>query len=108
MIKIIQGDITTLAVDAIVNVANDSIAFPCISTGIYGYPIEDAAKIAVREVRDYLTQSCREAEVAEGEGRAPSRPQDGRAVASQPPMEVIFCCFSERDKQTYEQVWKEL
>ena len=44
MIKIIQGDITTLAVDAIVKVANDSIAFPCISTGIYGYPIEDAAK----------------------------------------------------------------
>ena len=45
----------------------------CISTGIYGYPIEDAAKIAVREVGDYLTQSCREAEVAEEEsGRARS------------------------------------
>ena len=49
-----------------------SIAFPCISTGIYGYPKEDAAKIAVREVGDYLTQSCREAEVAEEEsGRYP-------------------------------------
>ena len=72
MIKIIQGDITTLAVDAIVNAANDSIAFPCISTGIYGYPKEEAAIIAVREVQDYLTQSCREAEVAEGEsGRYP-------------------------------------
>ncbi len=30
-----------------------SIAFPCISTGVYGYPIEDAAKIAVREVRKF-------------------------------------------------------
>jgi len=51
-----------------------SIAFPCISTGVYGYPIEDAAKIAVREVREFL-------------------------VAKE--MEVIFCCFSERDVKVY-------
>ena len=31
-----------------------SIAFPCISTGVYGYPIEEAAKIAVREVEGFL------------------------------------------------------
>jgi len=31
-----------------------SIAFPAISCGIYGYPIEDAATIAVREVRAFL------------------------------------------------------
>jgi O-acetyl-ADP-ribose deacetylase (regulator of RNase III) len=55
MIKIVQGDITTLAVDAIVNAANDSIAFPCVTTGIYGCPIEDAAKIAVREVNRFLS-----------------------------------------------------
>ena len=84
-----------------------SIAFPCISTGIYGYPIEEAAKIAVREVEDYLTQSCRETEVAEsgqnGRARSPSAPgEDGRAVAPRPPIEVIFCCFSERDKTVYE------
>ena len=34
-----------------------SIAFPCISTGIYGYPIEDAAKIAVREVKAFLSHA---------------------------------------------------
>ena len=59
-----------------------SIAFPCISTGVYGYPIEDAARIAVREVREFLTQRRRDAEAAEE-------------------MEVIFCCFSERDQEVY-------
>ena len=81
-----------------------SIAFPCISTGIYGYPIEDAAKIAVREVRDYLTQSCREAEVAECEPGSLAAPQDRGAVAPRPLIEVIFCCFSERDAAVYEQL----
>jgi O-acetyl-ADP-ribose deacetylase len=32
-----------------------SIAFPAISCGIYGYPIPDAARIAVRTVADFLT-----------------------------------------------------
>ena len=100
-----------------------SIAFPCISTGIYGYPIEDAAKIAVREVREFLTQSRRGAECAEEESgryppaggcprsgcpsrgaRSPSAPQDRGAVAPRPPIEVIFCCFSERDAAVYEQL----
>ena len=67
-----------------------SIAFPCISTGVYGYPIKDAARIAVREVREFL--AAEDAKTAEGEGRASSRP----------PMEVIFCCFSARDKRVYE------
>ena len=31
-----------------------SIAFPSISTGAYGYPIAEAAAIAVETVRDYL------------------------------------------------------
>ena len=60
-----------------------SIAFPCISTGVYGCPIEDAAKIAVREVDEFLTQRRRDEENADE-------------------VEVIFCCFSERDKSQYE------
>jgi O-acetyl-ADP-ribose deacetylase len=31
-----------------------TISFPAISTGIYGYPAEEAAEIAVREVRSFL------------------------------------------------------
>ncbi|MBQ8126117.1 MAG: O-acetyl-ADP-ribose deacetylase [Kiritimatiellae bacterium] len=56
-----------------------SIAFPCISTGIYGYPKEEAAKIAVREVKAFL--AAKNAEAAK--------------------MEVVFCCFSERDAKVY-------
>lgn len=55
-----------------------SIAFPCISTGIYGYPREEAAKIALLEVREFL------------------------AAKNAEELEVIFCCFSERDKSVYE------
>jgi O-acetyl-ADP-ribose deacetylase (regulator of RNase III) len=34
-----------------------TIAFPCISTGVYGFPQERAAKIAVREVRKFLEEN---------------------------------------------------
>src|SRR5512145_472622 len=34
-----------------------SIAFPAISTGIYGYPLEAATKVAVATVRSELSQS---------------------------------------------------
>jgi O-acetyl-ADP-ribose deacetylase len=32
----------------------DSISFPSISTGIYGYPVEEASRTALRTVIDYL------------------------------------------------------
>ena len=31
-----------------------SVAFPSISTGIYGYPVEEASRIALRTISDYL------------------------------------------------------
>ncbi len=31
-----------------------SVAFPAISTGVYGYPMEDAARIAFRTIIDYV------------------------------------------------------
>jgi O-acetyl-ADP-ribose deacetylase (regulator of RNase III) len=35
-----------------------SVAFPAISCGIYGYPIDDAATIAVREVHAFLKRGA--------------------------------------------------
>lgn len=72
----------------------NSIAFPCISTGVYGYPIEDAARIAVREVREFLSR-------ADAQRRG-----EGAATSSLPEMEVIFCCFSKRDAAVYEELMK--
>ena len=57
-----------------------SVAFPCISTGVYGYPIGEAAEIAVREVRSF--------------------------VSEHPDLDVTFCCFSTRDKMVYEDILK--
>ena len=31
-----------------------SIAFPAISCGVYGYPVEQAARIAVSSIREFI------------------------------------------------------
>jgi len=36
-----------------------TIAFPCISTGVYGYPPEQAAQVAVEVIYEFLKQSER-------------------------------------------------
>jgi O-acetyl-ADP-ribose deacetylase (regulator of RNase III) len=60
-----------------------SIAFPAISTGIYGYPIAAATKTAVETVRGHVTAPA-----------ASSRPESSLR-------EIIFCCFSEADLAVY-------
>jgi len=65
---------------AVLAIAGDyhlrSLAFPCISTGIYGYPIAEAAEIAVRAVTAEL--------------------------AHLPVIEAVrFVCFSEADLAVY-------
>ena len=55
-----------------------SIAFPAISTGVYGYPLEDATAIAVKTVVQWL--------------------EDHADYA----MQVIFCCFDARTERVYQ------
>jgi O-acetyl-ADP-ribose deacetylase (regulator of RNase III) len=56
-----------------------SVAFPSISTGAYGFPLDLAAPIAIRTVRELTANS---------EGLD----------------EVIFCCFSAKDYGFYRQL----
>jgi O-acetyl-ADP-ribose deacetylase (regulator of RNase III) len=56
--------------------AIESIAFPAISCGVYGYPIEAAVAVAVREARNWLENCAR-----------PSR--------------IAFCCFGREIAEAY-------
>jgi O-acetyl-ADP-ribose deacetylase (regulator of RNase III) len=55
----------------------DSVAFPAISTGIYGYPKDQACAIAVATVDEWQRSHAR-------------------------PSEVVFCCFGVEDARLYE------
>ena len=54
-----------------------TIAFPAISTGVYGYPSTEAAQIAIATTREFI--------------RNPGALR-----------EITFCCFSPADLRTYE------
>lgn len=53
-----------------------SIAFPAISTGIYGFPLERAARIAVATVAEFVARSAQ-------------------------PQNVILCCFGDDSVQRH-------
>ncbi len=53
-----------------------SIAFPAISTGVYGFPKREAARIAVGAMREYEARF----------------------------EEIIACCFSEEDAAVYREI----
>jgi O-acetyl-ADP-ribose deacetylase (regulator of RNase III) len=54
----------------------ETVAFPCISTGIYGYPIEAACEVALRTCVEFLR-------------------------THELPREVTFVCFGRRDHEVY-------
>ncbi|GBD43685.1 O-acetyl-ADP-ribose deacetylase [bacterium HR40] len=56
----------------------ESIAFPAISTGVYGFPADRAARIAVRTVAEFLERNER-------------------------PKTVIFCCFGTESARLHRQ-----
>lgn len=60
-----------------------SIAFPSISTGVYGYPVDQASQVALEAVVDFFKVR-------------------GKAI------DVTLCCFSESDKQQYRKVLESL
>jgi O-acetyl-ADP-ribose deacetylase len=60
-----------------------TIAFPSISTGVYGYPIKKASHIALREVSSF-TENNGELEC------------------------IIFVCFSNADLQMYQKTYQDL
>ena len=51
------------SLEAVEQLGAESVAFPGISTGIYGFPIEPAAEIAVAEVRVWMAAHSRPARV---------------------------------------------
>ena len=59
--------------------ALETIAFPSISTGAYGYPAKPAARIAIETSRTFI--------------------QSARRLR-----EIIFCCFSAADLAVYEEL----
>ncbi len=54
-----------------------SVGFPCISTGIYAYPIEEATKIAIKTVKDWMKEN------------------------SNYDIVITFCCFDEASFDVY-------
>ena len=59
-----------------------SIAFPNISTGVYGYPKDKAAQVAVQAVKEYLQQHDTSLQ------------------------RVVFVCFDAENKRLYEEILK--
>ena len=61
------------------NYSIKSIAFPNISTGVYGFPKERAAKIAINSVSDFIS-------------------------SQHTIMEILFVCFDEENYEIYKQM----
>ncbi|MGM8885478.1 O-acetyl-ADP-ribose deacetylase [Psychrobacter sp. 1U2] len=66
-----------------------SLAFPSISTGVYGYPIDKATEVAVNTVRNYIQDKLKNS--------------DSFSIN-----DIIFCCFSNKDAAVYQRILEAL
>ncbi len=71
------------ALDLALDNGCNSIAFPGISTGVYGYPLKEAAGVSLSAVVEWLEEH------ADAE------------------MTIYFCCFREQELAAYHAVYKE-
>ncbi len=61
-----------------------SIAFPAISTGVYGYPLAEATEIALNAVADWLSTHL------------------------DYDMTIVFACFADRTTKLYQDIWENI
>ncbi len=58
-----------------------SIAFPCISTGVYGYPLAEAAKVSLKAIMQWMEK----------------HPEVG--------MTISLCCFKDEEYKAYQELF---
>ena len=76
-----------------------SVAFCCISTGVFMFPAEEAAKIAVATVRECLDVSAEKYDEIGSFISAGGSEEEYRGIEK-----VIFNVFSDRDRAIYESI----
>ncbi|XP_013783636.1 uncharacterized protein LOC106467805 isoform X2 [Limulus polyphemus] len=63
----------------------ESVAFPCISTGVYGYPNDKAAEVALKAIKEWLETDDNISKV----------------------QCIMFCLFLEKDVKVYEELMQQ-
>lgn len=80
-----ESELLASCYDTAMKLAEDnslkSIAFPCISTGVYRYPKQEAAEIALKTIFGHLRSGAYKGD-------------------------VIICCFTMQDAEIYEELLK--
>ena len=70
----------TVSLDLAMNNGCTSIAFPCISTGAYGYPLDKAAEVAWKSVKTWISNH------------------------NDTVMDIYFCCFKKEERAPYDRI----
>lgn len=99
-----------------------TVAFPCISTGVYGFPVDEAAETAARAVRDWLEGSLlgvggddhnnnsnnkkKKKKNDKNDKDAATDHTQSKAAAAKKDINkafdgIVFCVFGEADERAY-------